>query len=58
MIELPPLDHITKRMLVSDVAKTFGVLSWFAPSIIKDQMLQRVWEAKVDWDDPVSPSIQ
>ena len=26
--DLPPLDNLTKRMLVSDIAKTFDVLGW------------------------------
>ena len=52
--KLPPLDNITKRMLVSDVAKTFDVLGWFSPTVIKVKiLLQRLWEQKVDWDDQV-----
>ena len=51
---LPPLENITKRDLVSDIAKTFDVLGWFAPTIIKVKiLLQRLWEQRVDWDDPV-----
>ena len=51
---LPPLENVTKRFLVSDVAKTFDVLGWFAPSIIKAKiLLQRLWEQKLNWDDPV-----
>ena len=37
--ELSPLDVITKRSLVSDIAKTFDVLGWFVPTIIKAKML-------------------
>ena len=49
---------LTKRALVSDVAKTYDVLGWFAPVIIKAKiLLQRVWESKVDWDDPVPDPI-
>ena len=56
--DLPPLENVTKRLLVSDVAKTFDVLGWFAPSIIKAKiLLQRLWEQKVDWDDPVPQPI-
>ena len=48
---------LTKRSLVSNIAKTYDVLGWFAPSIIKVKILfQRVWESKVDWDDPVKKS--
>jgi hypothetical protein len=55
---LPPLKNITKRDLVSDVAKTFDVLGWFAPTIIKVKiLLQRLWEQRVDWDDPVPEAI-
>ena len=55
---LPPLKNVTKRDLVSDVAKTFDVLGWFAPTIIKVKiLLQRLWEQRVDWDDPVPEAI-
>ena len=49
----------TKRFLVSDIAKTFDIVGWFSPTIIKAKiLLQQLWEEKVDWDDPVPPSIQ
>ena len=57
--DYPPPENLTKRKLVSEIAKTYDVLGWFAPSIIKVKiLLQRVWESKVDWDDPVPPPIQ
>ena len=37
--ELQPIANITKRALVSDKAKTFDVLEWFSPSIIKVKIL-------------------
>ena len=56
--DLPPVDCVTKHVLVSDVAKTFNVLGWFSPTIIKMKILmQRLWELKVDWDDPLPPDI-
>ena len=43
--DLPPIHNLTKRMLVSDIAKTFDVLGWFSPTIIKMKiLLQRLWE--------------
>jgi len=55
----PPLENLTKRGLVSGVAKTFDVLGWFSPSTIKVKILmQQLWEDKVDWDDPVPSRIQ
>ena len=56
---LPPLESITKRALVSDIARTFDALGWFSPSIIKAKvLLQRLWEQKIDWDDAVPESIR
>ena len=44
---------------MSDIAKTYYVLGWFSPSIIKAKiLLQRVWEARVDWDEEVPESIR
>ena len=55
---MPPLDNITKWMLVSDVAKTFDMLGWFSPTTIKVKiLLQRLWEQKIDWDDPVPTPV-
>jgi hypothetical protein len=55
----PPLDNsVTKRKLVSDVAKVFDALGLFAPVTIKMKIiLQRVWELKLDWDDPVPDQV-
>ena len=39
--ELPPIECMTKRSLVSDVAKTFG---WYSPTIVKAKiLLQALW---------------
>ena len=55
----PPLTNITKRSLVSDIAKTFDILGWFSPSTIKVKiLLQQLWEQKVGWDDSVPPHIR
>ena len=53
-----PLKTLTKRGLVSDIAKTFDALGFFSPSIVAAKILmQRLWESKVDWDDPVPGDI-
>ena len=55
--DLPNPDTLTKRALVSDIAKTFDVLGWVSPTIIKAKIfLQKLWEEGTDWDDPV-PSV-
>ena len=56
--KLPPIEHVSKRFLVSDVAKTFDILGWFSPAMIKVKiLLQQLWELKVGWDDTVPPQI-
>ena len=43
---------------MSDIAKTYDVLSWFTPVIIKAKiLLQKVWESGVDWDKDVPESV-
>ena len=33
--EFPPLEAVTKRFLVSDIAKLYDILGWFSPLVIK-----------------------
>lgn len=57
--EPPSLENLTKRGLASDIAKTFDVLGWFSPTIIKAKiLLLQLWEQKVDWDQTVPNDIQ
>ena len=52
-------DLVTKRILVSDIAKVFDALGWIAPAIVRMKiLLQRVWEARIDWDDPVPAELK
>lgn len=45
-------------MLVADIARTYDILGWLSPTIIKAKtMLQRVWEAGVDWDSKIPQQI-
>ncbi len=56
--EILPVECITKRSLISDVAKTFDALGWFSPTIVKAKiLLQMLWMEKVEWDDPVPQHI-
>ena len=55
----PKPDDLTKRTLISDVARTFDVLGWFSPATIKLKILfQRLWELKLEWDDTVPLSVK
>ena len=51
--------QLTKRVLVSNIAKIFDVLGWFSLTIISMKiLLQRVWELHLDWDEMVPIEIQ
>ena len=56
--EPPSVNKMTKRNVVSDVAKVFDALGFFSPVIVKMKiLLQRLWETKLDWDDPVPEDL-
>ena len=54
-----PLKQCTKRSVISDIAKTFDVLGWFAPAtILMKIQFQHLWEIKLEWDEEVPHNIQ
>ena len=56
--DLPQVNGLTKRGLVSDIAKTFDILGWYSPTIVKAKiLLQMLWSEKTGWDDPVPGTI-
>ena len=55
----PSHKTLTKRVLASDIARTFDILGWFSPAVLKAKvLLQCLWEEKVQWDDPVPQQLQ
>ena len=55
----PLVPTLTKRALSSEIAKVYDILGLFSPSVIKIKLLlQRLWEAGIDWDDPVPQEIE
>ena len=53
-LSLPDQFQSTKRGIISDVARTFDVLGWLAPTIVLMKIVyQQVWEEKLDWDSPL-----
>ena len=54
---LPTEFASTKRGIISDVARTFDVLGWLAPTIVRMKILyQQLWELKLAWDEPLPES--
>ena len=53
-VTLPTTYTSTKRGIISDVARTFDILGWLAPTILEMKILyQQLWEEKLGWDEPV-----
>ena len=51
-------DGMTKRQMLSDIAKTFDPLGWLSPvTMILKNMMQRAWQANVDWDQKLPTEI-
>lgn len=54
-IKLP----LTKRKLVSEIAKLFDPLGWLSPSIILGKlMIQQLWLNSYEWDQPLPIELQ
>lgn len=50
---------ITKRLILSNSFKIFDPLGLLSPCIIQPKMmLQKLWQQKIEWDEPVPQSIQ
>lgn len=46
--------HLTKRTVLSFIAKLYDPLGWIAPVVILAKIfMQQLWLTKVDWDDPI-----
>lgn len=52
-VQLPtPETPITKRKVISDIARLFDPLGWLAPVIVTAKVfIQRLWLAGIEWDD-------
>ena len=53
-VQLPGQFVSTKRGIVSDTARSFDILGWLAPFILRMKLLfQTMWKNKIDWDTPL-----
>nr|XP_034832179.1 uncharacterized protein LOC117988989 [Maniola hyperantus] len=53
-----PTTPVTKRNILSDVAKLFDPFGWLSPTIVIAKMLmQKLWLCSSDWDEEVPAQI-
>ncbi|GIY25080.1 DUF1758 domain-containing protein, partial [Caerostris darwini] len=49
---------LTKRTIISTIAKTFDPLGWLSPITIQSKLLmQKLWKYQLQWDEVVPPDI-
>lgn len=54
-----PPQLITKRHILSEIAKIYDPLGWLSPTIITSKIfMQELWKLKHDWNDIVPATIQ
>ncbi|XP_037961465.2 uncharacterized protein LOC119690459 [Plutella xylostella] len=58
-VNLPDAPHpITKRSILSDVARLFDPFGWVSPVVITAKiMIQRLWLSNLSWDDELSVDL-
>ena len=53
---LEPSQIVTKRTILSRIARLFDPLGWLAPIVVLAKMLMReLWISKTGWNDPITP---
>ncbi|CAK9831432.1 hypothetical protein ANTRET_LOCUS8425 [Anthophora retusa] len=57
-VEPPSVTKVTKRTVLSSIAKIFDPLGLLGPvTIIAKIFMQRLWQLKVDWDESLPASL-
>ncbi|CAK1594516.1 unnamed protein product [Parnassius mnemosyne] len=59
-VNLPPLTTapVTKRLIISDIARLFDPLGWLAPSVVLAKMfIQKLWLLGVCWDEELTTEV-
>lgn len=59
VVNLPePKDLITKRQVLSEVARLYDPISWIAPVIVNAKILiQKLWKSGLGWDETLTDEL-
>ena len=58
-ISVPSSYRSTKRGLISDVARTYDILGWIAPTVLSMKVLyQQLWQSGHEWDEEVPSELK
>ncbi|XP_065362180.1 uncharacterized protein LOC135955751 [Calliphora vicina] len=53
----PDRNSVTKRSVLSEIAKLFDPAGWFSPKIIVAKIImQQIWKDETNWDEELKPS--
>lgn len=56
LVSQPGRDVVTKRAVLSEIAKLFDPAGWLSPKIIVAKIImQQIWKDKTDWDECLKP---
>ncbi|XP_075150742.1 uncharacterized protein LOC142224843 [Haematobia irritans] len=56
LVLAPTRSSVTKRAVLSEIAKLFDPAGWLAPKIIVAKIImQQIWKDKTDWDECLKP---
>ncbi|XP_076394921.1 uncharacterized protein LOC143265617 [Megachile rotundata] len=57
-VDLPTCEKISKRTILSTIAKIFDPLGLLGPvTILAKLLMQRLWQLKIDWDESLPANI-
>ncbi|XP_045535734.1 uncharacterized protein LOC123721318 [Papilio machaon] len=60
-VNLPPQTTapVTKRAVISNIARLFDPLGWLAPSVVIAKIfIQKLWLAGIEWDEELNPELK
>ncbi|XP_075150695.1 uncharacterized protein LOC142224793 [Haematobia irritans] len=56
LVSAPTRSSVTKRAVLSEIAKLFDPAGWLAPKIMVAKIImQQIWKDKTDWDECLKP---